>query len=123
MSRNEINLIIKRLRDIHVQQSDLLQQLEELSSAGGDVIPASVTRPSLGTVTPGRITTRHPNQFKIGDQVNIKNPKGSQQHTGIVVKVSDSLFTTANSRVQVRTQNGDTVSRAPKNLILIQAHT
>jgi hypothetical protein len=93
----EIKDIIAELQRLQIQQSGLLQRLEQLS--GGDNDSSTETR------VPN--TTR---AFTVGDRVRIANPGWNQANCGKIIKIGKS-------RITVEARNGTKIIRDPKNLL------
>ena len=97
-----IDDIVQQLQQLQIQQLDLLTQLEtyrRLSVASELPLPDSSSPPSL-------------TRFSIGDRVRILNPRFLQPNEGIIIKISAI-------RITLRTAAGNTIVRAPKNLLLL----
>jgi ribosomal protein S18 len=94
----EIKDIVTQLQRLQIQQSDLLQRLEQLSE--GD---KKSTKPQK-QVSAAR-------ELAIGDLVRIKNPRLLQPSIGTVTKITPK-------RITVLAANGTSIVRAHKNIIL-----
>jgi hypothetical protein len=98
MSNDEVQDLIKQLKNLQLQQTELLVRLER---ARGDEVRAGVyDEEESGT-----------RKFAIGDKVRIKNPTRFQADQGVITKIGPN-------RVTVHTKTGSKILRAPKNLIL-----
>ena len=113
-ARDDIQDIVEQLKQLTIQQSQLLQRLQTLSEDTG------VNHP---TPPPQVATTQHRAQhippdtirpFAIGDRVRINNPGILQPHSGIIVKITPK-------RITVQAKSGSRINnivRAHKNLTL-----
>jgi hypothetical protein len=98
MSNDEVQDLIRQLKNLQLQQTELLVRLER---ARGDEARAGVyDEEESGT-----------RKFAIGDKVRIKNPTRFQADQGVITKIGPN-------RVSVHTKTGSKILRAPKNLIL-----
>jgi hypothetical protein len=98
MSNDEVQDLIRQLKNLQLQQTELLVRLER---ARGDEARAGV----YGEEESG---TR---KFAIGNKVRIKNPTPFQADQGVITMIGPN-------RVTVHTKTGSKILRAPKNLIL-----
>jgi hypothetical protein len=98
MSNDEVQDLIRQLKNLQLQQTELLVRLER---ARGDEARAGV----YDEEEPGT------QKFAIGDKVRIKNPTRFQADQGVITKIEPN-------RVTVHTKTGSKILRAPKNLIL-----
>ena len=96
--QDEIRYIIAQLKRLQIQESELIRRLELLTEA--DDQPSSTTLP--------RTTTR---DFRIGDLVQIKNPRPFQFKQGTVIRIG-----VGTDRITVQTKNGSKIVRASFNL-------
>ena len=94
--QDEIKDIVAQLQSLHIQESELLQRLERLSETN--------------SYTAGSQTTTR--DFRIGDSVQIKNPKPFQSKKGTIVRIGDGT-----DRITVQPKNGSKIVRASKNII------
>jgi hypothetical protein len=101
-AQDEIKEIVAKLQQIQIQETELLQRLERLS------ITDSLTSGSPTTRTQ---TSR---EFRIGDLVQVKNPKPFQIKKGHIIKIGAGT-----NRITVQSKNGSKIVRAPSNLIHI----
>ena len=103
----EINNLIQQLQLLSVQQAELISRLDSLTQDEKQVSkkPAAVSKL---TVVKQPLPTR---ELVIGDRVRIKNPRYLQPSSGKVTKLTLT-------RVTVTADNGTTIVRAAKNLIL-----
>jgi hypothetical protein len=92
--QDEIKDIVAQLQRIQIQETELLQRLERLSVTESHT---SKTR-----------------EFRIGDLVQIKNPKPFQIKKGTVIRIG-----TDTNRITVQSKSGSKIVRAPSNLIHI----
>jgi hypothetical protein len=98
MSNDEVQDLIRQLKNLQLQQTELLVRLER---AKGDEARAGVyDEEESGT-----------QKLAIGDKVRIKNPTRFQADQGVITKIGPN-------RVTVHTKTGSKILRAPKNLIL-----
>ena len=98
MSNDEVQDLIRQLKKLQLQQTELLVRLER---ARGDEARAGVyDEEESGT-----------RKFAIGDKMRIKNPTRFQSDRGVITKIGAS-------RTTVQTKSGCLILRAPKNLIL-----
>jgi hypothetical protein len=105
MSNDEIKDIVSRLQTLQIEQSSLIERLARVTEGRPNVVLDE--RTTRTTIPVGTATS----PFGIGDTVRVRNPGLLQQATGTVTKVTDT-------RVYIRTPNGGTLWRAPKNLII-----
>jgi hypothetical protein len=97
--QDEIKNIVAQLKRLQIQESELLQRLERLSEADTN---------TGASPTPIR-------EFRIGDLVQIKNPKPFQIKKGIIVRIGIDT-----DRITVQSRNGSSkIIRASFNLIHI----
>ena len=94
--QDEIKEIVAQLKHLQIQQTKLLQRLERLSETDDQT-----------TATPS--PTR---EFRIGDLVQIKNPKPLQIKKGTIIKIGVST-----DRITVQSKNGSKIVRASFNLV------
>jgi hypothetical protein len=99
--QDEIKDIVSQLQRLQIKESELLQRLEGLSEAE-----------SHDTAEPLATPTR---DFRIGDLVQIKNPRSFQIKTGHIIRIGVNA-----NRVTVQARNGSKVVRASFNLTLIE---
>jgi hypothetical protein len=97
--QDEIKDIVSQLQRLQIQESELLQRLERLSEADSH---------TAGSPTPRR-------DFRIGDLVQIKNPKPFQIKKGNIIRIGADT-----DRITVQSRNGSKVVRASFNLTLIE---
>ena len=105
MNNDEVKEIVSRLQRLQIEQSSLIDRLARVTENQPNIVidePATRATIPIGTTT---------SSFNIGDRVRVKNPGLLQQGTGSVYKVTDT-------RVYIRTPNGNTLYRAPKNIAL-----
>ncbi len=93
--QDEIKNIVAQLQRLQIQESELLQRLERLSKADSH---------TAGLPTPTR-------DFRIGDLVQIKNPKPFQIKKGTIIRTGVDT-----DRITVEARNGSKVGRASCNL-------
>ena len=99
----EINDLIQQLQLLSVKQAELITKLDSLTQVTKK--PAAVPKSEKAKQPP---PTR---ELTIGDRVRIKNPRYLQPTSGKVTKLTLT-------RVTVTADNGTTIVRAAKNLIL-----
>ena len=95
--QDEIRYIVAQLKRLQIQESELIRRLELLTEA--DDQPPITTLPR---------TTR---DFRIGDLVQIKNPRPFQSKQGTVIRIGVDT-----DRITVQTKNGSKIVRASFNL-------
>ena len=102
----EIQDIVNQLRQLQIQESDLLHRLERLNEGEdtnyNNAPPQTVAIPERELPTEAR-------PFVTGDQVVIINPRFLQPTGGTITKITPK-------RITVRAPNGANIIRAPKNL-------
>jgi hypothetical protein len=108
MNNEEIKDIVERLQRLQIEQSSLIDRLSRATEDRPNVI---YNEPATRTTIP--IDTTAPRSFVIGDRVSVLNPGLLQQNIGNVFKITRS------NRIYVRTDNGNTLWRASKNLSLL----
>jgi hypothetical protein len=96
---DEIQDIVSQLQRLQIQESELLQRLERLSEADSH---------TAGSPTQTR-------DFRIGDLVQINNPKPFQIRKGNIIRIGADT-----DRITVQSRNGSKVVRASSNLTLIE---
>jgi hypothetical protein len=122
-----IREIVDHLHRLNIQQAELIERLERLSTerrGTGNTTVTHVARvptrtaTELGTPTSAaRISPRTATEsntirdFAIGDRVRVLNPRRLQPHTGRVVRIGSN-------RITIQTSLGTKIVRAPENLIL-----
>ena len=94
--QDEIRNIVAQLKRLQIQKSELLQRLERLSEVG--------SQPSTSLPR----TTR---DFRIGDLVQIKNPRPFQSKQGTVIRIGVDT-----DRITVQSKNGSKIVCASFNL-------
>jgi len=126
----EIQDIVNKLRALHIQQTVLIQRMEQLTGTGTNLnsppsaaprraaAPLPVTQPRYHTP---RVTTTSGYErdefpageppFIIGQRVRIRNPSGTQRNEGIITKIT-------RKRITVRTPDNTFVTRAPHNICI-----
>jgi hypothetical protein len=98
MSNDEVQDLIEQLKNLQLQQTELLIRLER---ARGKKARAGVyDEEESGT-----------GKFAIGNKVQIKNPTCFQADQGVSTKIGPN-------RITVHTKTGRKILRAPKSLIL-----
>jgi len=97
--QDEIRDIVAQLQGLQIRESELIQRLERLSKADS---------PIAGSPTPTR-------DFRIGDLVQINNPKPFQFKKGNIIRIGADT-----DRITVQSRNGSKVVRASFNLTLIE---
>jgi transcription elongation factor len=102
-NEQDIKDIVAQLDRLQIQQSELLQRLDQLVGSGES---NNATARSVQSVQ-SEITR----EFAIGDRVRIRNPGLLQAVRGTIIKIGAS-------RITVQARNGNKIVRAPKNLIL-----
>jgi hypothetical protein len=98
MSNDEVQDLIKQLKNLQLQQTGLLVHLER--ARGNEARTGVYDEEESGT-----------RKFAIGDKMRIKNPTRFQADQGVITKIGPN-------RVTVHTETGSKILRAPKNLIL-----
>ena len=88
---NEIKDIVAQLQQLHLQESELLLRLGQLSQVNTSV----------------NITC----ELAVGDLVRIKNPRPLQAGKGTITKIN-----IATNRVTIQSKNGSKIIRAPSNI-------
>ena len=93
----EIKNIVAQLKGLQIQESELLQRLEQLSETN-----------NRNSTSPTQIR-----EFKIGDLVKILNPKPFQIKKGTIIRIGVDT-----DRITVQSTNGSSkVIRASFNLV------
>jgi len=106
---NEVQELIQQLKELQLQQADIIARLEEAREKENKTeVGGQVTADQTNTTPATVIETR---EIAIGDKVNIKNPNPFQQDNGTVIKIGKS-------RITVQTRTGGKILRAAKNLSL-----
>ena len=95
--QDEIKDIVAQLQRLQIQETELLQRLERLNEADSHTLELPVTQ-----------TKR---EFRIGDLVQITNPKPFQIKKGTIVKIGAGT-----NRITVQSRNGTKIVRASSNL-------
>ena len=104
---DDITDFVRELQLLHLRQSELLAQL---ATADRRSTPVSrTTEHNQGQVAPAQVSQT---TFRIGDHVRITNPCFLQPTTGIIIRISAT-------RITIRTPAGNTIVRAPKNIVHI----
>jgi hypothetical protein len=98
--QDEIKDVVSQLQRLQIKESELLQRLEGLSEAE--------SHDTAEPLTPTR-------DFRIGDLVQIKNPRPFQIKTGHIIMMGVNT-----NRITVQARNGSKVVRASFNLTLIE---
>ena len=107
MNNKENKDIVEQLQRLQIQQASSVDRLSRATETLPDVVNDECdTRRTT-------IPAENPRRFIIEDRVRIINPRILQQPTGTVIRITEA-------RVTVQTSNGATVTRAPKNLTLIE---
>jgi hypothetical protein len=101
-AQEEIIEILAKLQQIQISETELLQRLERLSISDTTTLGSPTTRTQ---------TTR---EFRIGDLVQVKNPKPFQIKKGRIIRIGADT-----NRITVQSKNGSKIVRAPSNLIHI----
>jgi len=127
-TEQEIKSIVNQLRALQIQQSTLIQRMEQLTGASTNLdgppsaaprraaAPLPVTQPRYHTP---RVTTTSGYErdefpaglapYVLGQRVRIRNPSGNQRDEGIITKIT-------RKRITVRTTDNTYISRAPHNI-------
>jgi hypothetical protein len=107
MTNDEVQGLIEELKQLNVQQSEVLTRLEkarekEEKKEVGQTATAQVdqTKEEL---------THEIRDFAVGQEVRIKNPNFLQTDRGTITKIGQS-------RITVQTKSGSKIQRAPKNI-------
>ena len=90
--------IVNQLQGLQLQQAALISRLGRLTEADE---PDTPPPPKKATAT---------REFAVGDRVRIKNPRLLQETRGKISRIG--------IRITVTTPKGNTIVRAPKNLVL-----
>ena len=117
MNNDRVNDIIDQLQQLHIQQLELLSELHRQTAhedphdriSTTAEVPSATQAPIADTRTNIRTTTA---TLHIGDRVRILNPRFLQPTTGTIIKITTS-------RITIQTPSGNTIIRAPKNVIRI----
>jgi transcription antitermination factor NusG len=97
----EIKNIVAQLKGLQIQESELLQRLEQLSETN-----------NRNTPTPLPASPTQIREFRIGDLVKILNPKPFQIKKGTIIRIGVDT-----DRITVQSTNGSSkVIRASFNL-------
>ena len=109
MQDDDIESIIEQLNCLTVQQQQLTEQITNLqievhNRSNNDL---QVEQDVTTTVR----AKRNNKSIKIGDRVNIKNPKKNQSNIGTVIS-----FTPTGLFASVKLENDIVINRAPRNL-------
>ena len=109
MAKNEIEHLIEQLKELQLQQSDILARLAHLEKARSKESGENVGDPEENKV---KASPNEVRPFAVGDLVCITNPNRAlfQSDRGTISKIGGS-------RITVQTKNGK-ITRSPKNLIL-----
>ena len=118
MNNDEVQSLIEQLRQLQLQQSDLLARLEQArgketknKTKVGDKAQAVVDETEQEEDGKAKGTVYETKGFNLGDKVRIRNPNPFQADRGVITKIG-------NSRITIQTKSGSKLQRAPKNLIL-----
>ena len=95
----EIQDIVNQLLGLQLQQATLISRLGHLTDAADE--PDTPPPPKKATAA---------REFAIGDWVRVRNPRLLQETRGKISRIG--------IRITVTTPKGNTIVRAPKNLIL-----
>ena len=106
MTNDEVQGLIEELKQLHIQQSEVLTRLEKAREkeqkkevGGAAKAPADQTKQELD----------ENRDFEVGQEVRIKNPSFLQTDRGTIYKIGQS-------RITVQTKSGSKIQRAPKNI-------
>jgi hypothetical protein len=99
--QDKIKDIVAQLQRLQLQETELLQRLEQLNDT--DSLPIVLPTVQLAT-----------REFKIGDLVQVKNPRPFQLKKGIIIRIGADT-----NRITVQAKNGSKIVRAPSNLVHI----
>ena len=103
---NEVQEIIQKLKDLQLQQAELIVPLEKArDKESKQGVDEQITADQTDTAPATVIETR---EIAIGDRVKIRNPNPFQQDNGTIIKVGKS-------RITVQTKTGRKILRAAKN--------
>jgi hypothetical protein len=114
MSENEeeIKEILLKFQRLQLQQTVLVNRLEELTDDSNNRDRRTNAPPAAAArATGAQGETR---EFAVGDSVRIKNPRPLQQSVGVISKITT---TRAATRIHVKTRNGSVIWRAPNNIV------
>ena len=102
--REEINNIISEFQRLQLQQTILLNRLQQLDTGATRGGTSNTTRRTTPAASPA--TAR---ALAVGDRVKVRNPNLFQATSGTIEKIGSK-------RVTVRGTDGKPIHRAPKNL-------
>ena len=97
--RDEIKVIVAQLKQLQIQETELLQRLEQLNEADSN-------------------PSRSPDAtrcFSIGDLVQTKNPRPLQAKKGTIIKIG-----VPTDRITIQAKNGSKIVRASSNIFHIE---
>jgi transcription elongation factor len=95
MNNGEIQALIIHLKNLQLQQTELLVRLEKARQ----------------NETEAKVGAQKAREFAIGNKVRIKTPTRFQADRGVITEIGTS-------RMAVQTKSGSLIIRAPKTLIL-----
>jgi hypothetical protein len=121
MSNNDIQQLLKRLKELQLEEQKIISALEEALSSGTLRSPASPAVPSVV------IEDNSPRSIKIGDRVRILN-ETRKSGLGLILGTnynSDqdrlaTVYDVVGKRIYFQTDNGQKTWRYAKNLHRIE---
>jgi hypothetical protein len=102
--QDEIKDIVEQLQHLQIQETKLLRRLERLNETDRQAVEVDVVD-----------TPEISREFRIGDLVQILNPKPFQIKKGTIIRIGAGT-----NRITVQSKNGIKIVRAPSNLAHIR---
>ena len=113
MTNDEVQDIIEQLKELQIQQSDLLLRLEKARQAEKNTEPDEAVSTAPVGPTASKESTDATREFAIGNEVRVRNPNPFQTDKGKIIRIGKT-------RITVQTKSGSKIQRAPKNLTFSQ---
>ena len=115
MSNNEIANLTKQLSDLSIKHEKLLAETAAIKHELKDIKELIATDKSKGKKSgiTGFLSIGKARPFKVGDKVQIRNPKAHQENIGYIKDFNKI------GQARVDTPLGDLITRATGNLILL----
>ena len=103
----ELNKLIDLINNLKIKQEEINKQITE-----AETLIHNISHKTINTNTDreNKTVIFEYGDFRIGDRVRIRNPKGQQQNKGTLIGVTTTGF------ARIQTNNGTIIRRVPNNI-------
>ena len=108
--KDQLIIITELLQQLELQQQTINTQIDSVKNTIKSIKRENENRQYITNKT----TTFKGSRLKVGDKVQIINPKGNQQNTGTIIGQTKTGF------AKIQTNNNNIVRRLPFNLIKLK---